>query len=291
MSASALVSASAPTEAHRQELRLAVVRLERPSFAARLADYAGQPVNVAVKFMPGRISRRLRAAVRSAIFKCLEAAVDSLEENSDLDGFPPPSEWTDKVISGLTGGIGGFFGMAALPFELPLTTTLMLRSIAEIARSEGEDLKDLEALLACVEVFALGGRAPSEKLEADYFAVRTVLAKLSANVAAHVMERGAVNASSPIIARLVGEIVGRFSVVLSDRVAAGAAPFLGAVGGAAVNMIFMDHFQRVARGHFTIRRLERIYGSDPIRTLYRRQAQELDAKGGWRPLPRRTMTQ
>jgi hypothetical protein len=33
----------------------------------------------------------------------------------------------------------------------------MLRSIADIARSEGEDLSDPEAALSCVEVFALGG--------------------------------------------------------------------------------------------------------------------------------------
>ena len=38
-----------------------------------------------------------------------------------------------------------------------MSTIIMLRSIAEIARSEGEDLSDPETALSCVQVFALGG--------------------------------------------------------------------------------------------------------------------------------------
>ena len=291
MSAIETVPDRAPTTLHRQELRLAVVRLERPTLAARLADYAGQPFNIVVKFLPAQINNRLRGAVRTAIFKCLETAVHSLDEPDGRGGFPPPSEWTDKVMSGLAGGIGGFFGLAGLPFELPLTTALMLRSIAEIARSEGEDLTSLEALLACVEVFALGGRSPSKRPEVDYYALRTVLARMSGQIAAEVMERGALNASSPIVARLVGEIVGRFGVVVTDQFAAGFAPLLGSVGGVAANVIFMDHFQRIARGHFTVRRLERLYGSASIRTLYRAQLRELNVRRGFGSVLSRTPLQ
>jgi hypothetical protein len=43
---------------------------------------------------------------------------------------------------------------------------------------------------------------------------------------------------------------------------------LGALGGAAVNAAFMDHFQAVARGHFTVRRLERVYGRGTVRLAY-----------------------
>ena len=288
MSAIETLSGRMPTAAHRQELRLAILRLERPTLAARLADYAGQPVNAVVKFLPARINNRLRGAVRTTIFKCLKTAVLSLDAPDGRGAFPPPSEWTDKVISGLTGGIGGLFGPAALPFELPLTTTLMLRSIAEIARSEGEDLSSLEALLACVEVFVLGGRSPIDRLEVDYYTIRMVLARMSSKIAAEVVGRGALNASTPIVTRLMGEIVGRFGVELTDQFAAGLAPLLGSVGGAAANVIFMDHFQRIAHGHFTVRRLERLYGPEPIRRLYRAQARELNARRGFRSVLRRT---
>ena len=58
---------------------------------------------------------------------------------------------------------------------------------------------------------------------------------------------------------------------------ASAVPIFGALGGATVNVIFMDHFQRVASGHFNIRRLERIYGVERIRHLYTLQVQALSA--------------
>jgi hypothetical protein len=164
--------------------------------------------------------------------------------------------------------VGGFFGMAALPIELPLTTTLMLRAIAEIAREEGEDLSRLETRLACIEVFALGSRGPNDKVNLGYYATRLVLARLVLDVAAAVSQRGAISASTPVVARLVGEIVGRFGLVVSDMSASSVVPVIGAIGGATVNVIFTDHFQRVARGHFTMRRLERIYGAQTIRSAY-----------------------
>ena len=67
-----------------------------------------------------------------------------------------PSRWVPRVMTGLAGGFGGLFGAFALPIELPFTTTLMLQSIADIARHYGEDLARPEARLACLEVFALG---------------------------------------------------------------------------------------------------------------------------------------
>jgi hypothetical protein len=44
---------------------------------------------------------------------------------------------------------------------------------------------------------------------------------------------------------------------------------LGAVGGAAINYAFIHHFQSLATGHFTIRRLERKYGSDLVGERYK----------------------
>ena len=46
------------------------------------------------------------------------------------------------------------------------------------------------------------------------------------------------------------EIASRFGVVVSERSAASAMPVLGALGGATVNMMFMNHFQRIAQRPF-----------------------------------------
>ena len=71
------------------------------------------------------------------------------------------------------------------------------------------------------------------------------------------------------------QVAARFGLVVTQKVAAQALPVVGALGGAAVNYAFIEHFQDVARGHFTVRRLERIYGKERIRSEYDSIAREL----------------
>jgi hypothetical protein len=61
---------------------------------------------------------------------------------------------------------------------------------------------------------------------------------------------------------------------VTQKVAAQAIPVVGALGGAAVNYAFIEHFQDVARGHFTVRRHERVYGEDLVRAEYERLARQ-----------------
>src|ERR1700761_9488493 len=95
-----------------------------------------------------------------------------------LNAPAKPANRAHKLAAAASGAVGGALGLAALPLELPISTTILLRSIAEIAREEGEDLNAPEAAFACVEVFALGGQRNGEAaFESGYFAVRTALAK------------------------------------------------------------------------------------------------------------------
>jgi hypothetical protein len=245
-------------------LTSAVRHLESPNFAAKLADYAGAPVNRIMSMLPRTLNRQVSAMVRDAVMKGLDVAVDTLEEN------PPPTPATkfSSFLAGVAGGISGVFGFGALAIELPLTTTVMLRSIAEIARHEGEDLSTLEARLACLEVFAYGAKRNDDTIDVGYYAARTLISKYTGDVAALFLERGAIDVSAPVVSNLVTEIVSRFGIVVSDKVAVGAVPIIGALSGATVNVIFMDHFQKIAKGHFTLRRLERTYGSAHIRQHY-----------------------
>jgi hypothetical protein len=57
-------------------------------------------------------------------------------------------------------------------------------------------------------------------------------------------------------------------VVVSEKAAAVAVPVLGAACGAAINVLFLDHFQKMAQGHFTVRRLERTYGGEAVKAAY-----------------------
>lgn len=152
----------------------------------------------------------------------------------------------------------------------------MLRSIADIARSEGENLADPDAALSCVQVFALGGRTGSaDAAESGYFVVRSLLAKSITEAARFITERGLVEEGAPILVRFIAQVASRFGVVVTQKLAVQTLPVVGALGGAAVNYAFIDHFQDVARGHFTIRRLERAYGKAAVRAEYERIRDEL----------------
>jgi hypothetical protein len=111
-----------------------------------------------------------------------------------------------------------------------------------------------------------------------YYASRTLISRLAANATSILLERGTANVSAPVVSSLVGEIATRFGVVVTERSAVSALPVLGAVGGATVNMIFMNHFQRVASGHFAIRKLERLHGQSVVRQLYQSYGQSYGSR-------------
>ena len=151
----------------------------------------------------------------------------------------------------------------------------MLRSIGDVARSEGEDLAEPDTVLACLQVFALGGREGEvDAAESGYFAVRGMLAKSVAEAARFVAERGVLAEGAPVLVRFLAQVASRFGVVVTQKLAAQAVPVIGAIGGAAVNYAFIDHFQGLARAHFTVRRLERSYGKDAVRVAYERLRRE-----------------
>jgi hypothetical protein len=145
----------------------------------------------------------------------------------------------------------------------------MLRSIADIARSEGEDVGAVETKIGCLQVFALGGKSGRDDAsEVGYFAIRSALAKQVSEAVRYITQRGLAEEGAPAIIRLITVISSRFGVTVTEKVAAQAVPLVGAAGGLLVNSVFMDHFQNMARGHFIVRRLERAYGIDTVERHY-----------------------
>jgi hypothetical protein len=143
-----------------------------------------------------------------------------------------------------------------------------LRFCAEVARRHGEDLSKSESRMQCVAVLGLAGQG-RESPDVGYFAARAAYGRLISGASAALVERGAASSSGPVVSTIIEAIAPRFGVVVSERAAASALPVLGALGGATLNMLFVRHFQRTAHGHFTIRRLERLYGPEVVGAYYR----------------------
>jgi len=85
-----------------------------------------------------------------------------------------------------------------------------------------------------------------------------------------VAERGIVAEGAPALVRFISQVASRFGLVVTQKVAAQTLPVIGALSGAAVNYVFITHFQEIAQAHFTVRRLERRYGSEFVRAQYER---------------------
>lgn len=259
------MSDSTLTPEHTEELRAAKQALETPGFAAQAVNAIGSPLEKGLALLPSGFQGTIVAISKTALEKAAAVAIRTLDSSESQTS----RNLLHRLAVTVTGAAGGAFGLAALSVELPISTTIMLRSIADIARSEGEDIRDPLTRLSCMEVFALGGRASSDDAaESGYYAVRAGLAQAVGEAARYLASGSAAQASAPPIARLITRIASRFGVQVTEKAAAQAAPVVGAAGGALLNSLFMVHFQTMARGHFTVRRLERIYSPEVIQAAY-----------------------
>jgi hypothetical protein len=248
-----------------QDLKQAKDLLESPKVAIRIANVLGLPIEKCIECLPESWNKNLTEVTRAALMKASNAAIFTMKDKP----YKKSSNNGHKVSVIISGGVGGFFGMTAIAAELPVSTTIILRSIADIARNEGESINSPDTQIACLEVFALGGKTNSDNAsESGYFAVRAALAKSVTEASTFILERGVVEEAAPILVKLIVRIAAYFEVQVTEKFAVQAIPTIGMIGGAVINTVFIDHFQDMARGHFIIRRLERKYGEARIRVLY-----------------------
>ncbi len=247
------------------DLKNAKDLLENPGLAVKITNVVGTPIEKAFDLLPEGWAE----AVSKGTKKALETAVYSALLTLKKDKKTQSANRLHKIMAAGLGAAGGFWGLPALSVELPASTTVMLRSIADIARSENHDLSDPLIKVACIEVFALGGpQASDDGAETGYFAVRAALAKAVNDAVHHIAARGLTETSAPAMVRMISQVSSRFGLQVTEKVAAQSLPFLGAAGGAAINTLFIDHFQNMARGHFIVLRLEKIYGKEVVEEAY-----------------------
>jgi hypothetical protein len=258
------IAASPLSQGDLASLRRAKEALESPSLTMKLASLVGSPIEKLMAKMPTVAQEKIDDATQAALKKCLQLALRTLSK-STVEGvvLPPekPHNLMHKLAVATTGAAGGAFGLFALPVELPVTTTLMFRSICDIARSEGEDVHLIDTQLQCLMVLGMGGPSSSDdNADIGYFIVRGTLAQSVSKATSEIASKGLSGHGSTALLKFLQTVASRFSVQVSEQVAAKSIPAIGAVLGAMVNTVFMDHFQQMAHGHFTVRRLERQYG-------------------------------
>lgn len=207
-------------------------------------ERAGSVLQSGLHRLPGDVQRAVGNRARDALDLGYRVAILGLEG----DRTQSDRAWQYRVggfASGLLGGAGGFATTLA---ELPVTTTLIMRSIADIARAGGHDLNDPEVRAHCVEVFAFGGPLEEDD-DAD-------LAFWTARLAGRE------------VAQLTVGVAARYAPTVVTKLAAQAAPVLGAAVGAGLNLLYMEFYQRMARVVFRLLPLERAHGREAVRRAF-----------------------
>lgn len=249
------------------DLTRAVALLESASLPVRLANLVGSPVEKLVGQLPGPAVMVVKSAVDAALDYAMKAALLSLGTTPEGIRRRPwldaalRRDWVAKASTMIAGGMGGAGGLAGTVIELPVTTALILRGIAQIGLDEGEDMASDEFKATCLSVLAMGGRSVvDDASESGYYAVRVAIADAVVQAAGMSL--------ADLFPKIAVKVAKKFGSAALMKVSAQAVPLAGAVAGAAINYVFMDHFQDKARGHFIVRRLERAHGPRIVRAGY-----------------------
>ena len=243
--------------------------LETETFTEKASNLIGKPIEQVIDTLPQK--------VKSNIEKISTKALGGLVQISSMTLKTAPhqksNEGLHKLLTTVSGFVSGFFGLAAFSAEIVTTTSLMFRSILEIAQSEGENINDPLTQIAVLEVFGMGSlNGENSPNNSSYYAFRSSLAKSVEEATKAIAKQGVKifeEKNAPALIKLIAKIAERFGVQVSEKAALEFIPVIGAVGAAAINYAFTDLFQMKARGHFIVRRLERKYGKETVEEIYK----------------------
>jgi hypothetical protein len=247
-------------------LREAKILLENPNFVMKITDTLGAPIEKGLEKLPSNWQEKVNEITQNSLKHSINVAVKTMNNNHNNK----PKTKLHTLSAAASGAVGGFFGLSAMAIELPISTTIMLRTIADIARSEGENIEDIETKLACLEVFALGGKSDKDDdVETGYYTIRAVLSFYLSEISQQMASKTFVLESSSVMVKFITAIAQRFGVQVTEKLLAQSIPVIGAVSGGLINTLFINHFQDMAKGHFIVRRLEREYSKDLVEKLYK----------------------
>ncbi len=249
--------------------------LESPLLTMKLASVVGAPIEKLMGRLPSSAQDKVDEATQLALKECLQVALRTIGKSAPSDSLlaPPPnkpSEQSDAQTRGRGGRrVRHVFAARRIAGDHHVDVSLDLRYSAQ----RGEDVHRVETQLQCMMVLGMGGTNKSDdNADLGYFIVRSALAQSVSRTTSEIATKGLSSHGSTALLKFVQTIASRFSVQVSEQVAAKSIPAIGAM----VNTVFMDHFQQMAHGHFTVRRLERRYGTAVVERAY----QTIEVIGG-----------
>lgn len=181
--------------------------------------------------LPQGIRDRLGDGTEQALKIALRAAEGSRNVVRDQPG------WLNTAVATAMGAAGGFGGLPSAMAELPVTTTVLLRTIQGVAAEHGFDPHEEGTRFDCIQVFAAAGPLENDDgADLAFFSTRLAVTGVT-------------------VQGVITKVAPRLATVLGQKLAAQTVPVLGAVAGAATNYAYTSYYQEIAHVHFGLRRL------------------------------------
>lgn len=216
--------------------RLARRYLRAGGIAMDLLNTVGNKAETLIEKLPAPVRKRVDKLTYSALSRAFDAASGSrklLRDRGDI---------FNRLLSTASGAAGGIAGLPGAMLELPITITLLLRAILDIAAEHGFDPDTDEVRSEALRVLAYAGPLA----ETDGTDLGLVTARLSI--------------TGGTIQGLISKVAPKLSVSMGQKLAAQAAPVFGAVAGATINYAYASYYQELARIDFGLLRLSRETG-------------------------------
>lgn len=217
----------------------------------RLTSEAGKRADQVIDWLPDNWEAKLDGVVDMALRQAYAVAFRSNFKKA-RSGELPNREGFHRFAAGAVGALGGAGGIATTLADLAVSTTLILRSVQQIAASYGEDLENPEVRAQCIAVFGMGGPlSEDDAADTGMWAGRIALSHQSVS--------GVIEAVAPAFGKRIGE-----------GLLARAGPIIGAAAGAAINSAFTRYYQAMAHVHFRLRRIERSHDPQQVLACFER---------------------
>ncbi|PEQ10308.1 hypothetical protein B2G71_23070 [Novosphingobium sp. PC22D] len=237
---------------------------EASGLIIKLSNLAGGQIDKMISKVPdgwhAGIAQATDLALRTSYAAASTTHPDESEEGTlnRVLAYCSGERW-HKLASSLSGAVGGAGGLTTLAADLAATTTLVLRSIQQIAAGYGENIDDEAVRLECIAVFGFGGPlTEDDEVETGLFGVRMALRGKS-------------------LETLLRAIVPRLLPNIGSKAISQAVPLLGALAGATINPVFTDYYQKMAHVHFRLRRLERGHDPEQVKACFERVVTQMKA--------------
>ncbi len=228
----------------------------------RAVNMVGGSVEDGLRLLPKPMRDQIDRAAERALLRSYDAAARSrgLSGRAGALAALVAGDRMHKALAAATGALGGLGGLPTALAELPVATTVIFRAVQGVAEQNGEDPDAPATRMECLRVFGAGGA-----LKADGSADASNTSFLGARL----------SLTGVGINRLVARIAPRFGAVISQKLAAGAVPLVGAAAGAGTNLAFTGYYLEMAHVHFGLRRLARRFGEGSVLGEFHKALAEL----------------